>query len=269
MATPAYRTWNAAGRPFTVARPIRQMVAYAKAKGIAVLGTLGNDDHLLTDWPEDHTPFSFTGQPLTLPLAKAVDGQRYWVCACDLANSKGLGAAILRDARAGRTPWLKYMNFAGRNYNAADRFQQGWPNADEHIHLSCWTDELLTDISGYDPLATPPPPEDDMLRFIREKGTAPVYATNGVTMRWLRRPEALTAAQVLATDDTVHEIPVGTLSDWGVVVLDPADVAALKAQGVQVLAELADIKATPPPATVITLDPVPVSGELRFGTPTA
>lgn len=154
MATQAYVTWDRLGRPYKVARPIAYMVAYAKAHGVPWLGTLGSDDarHLQAPWPEDHCPFSFTGWPLALPLATPVDGERYWVCACDLGNEQGLGAAILRDARAGHLPWLKYMNVAGRNYAYADGFRNGAPNADEHIHLSCFSDDLLTDITGYDPL---------------------------------------------------------------------------------------------------------------------
>jgi len=150
MATSAYYTWDNLGRPYKVAAPIRHMVAYAKANGIAILGTIGNEAHLTKSWPEDHTPYSYTAQPTKLPLSSGTD--RYWVCACDLKNSKGLGGAILRDARAGRLPWLKYINVGYKHYVCSDGFKSGRDNPDEHIHLSSFSDELHTDISGYDPL---------------------------------------------------------------------------------------------------------------------
>lgn len=173
MATQAYYTWDRLGRPFKVARPIREMVAYAKAHGIAVLGTIGNEAHLTKAWPEDHTPFSFTAQPVKLPLTSGSD--RYWVCACDIANSKGLGAAILRDARAGRLGWLKYLNVAGKHYVYSDGFKAGWDNPDQHIHLSCFSDELNTSIGDYDPLGADMANEDLALRLQRGMAAAGYY----------------------------------------------------------------------------------------------
>lgn len=153
MATKQYAQWVRAGRPFRKAEPVKYMETYAKDRGIAVLGTLGNEAHLQAGFPEDHAPFSFTAWPVPLP--------DYVVTAIDLANDQGLGEAILRDARAGELPWLKYMNVAGRNYAYSDKFQEGSENADQHIHLSVFSDETWLDISGYDPLAGPS--EEDTL----------------------------------------------------------------------------------------------------------
>lgn len=147
MATRQHEQWVRAGKPFRKAEPVKYMEAYARSRGITVLGTIGNEDHLEAPFPEDHTPFSFTAWPVPLP--------DYVVTAIDLANERGLGAAILRDARAGRTPWLKYMNVAGKNYAYADGFRTGSPNSDHHIHLSVFSDETWTDVSGYDPLSIP------------------------------------------------------------------------------------------------------------------
>lgn len=147
MATPEYWQWIAAGRPWQVAKPIAEMVALARSQGITILGTIGNEDHLTASFPEDHTPFSYSAYPVKLP--------GWWVTACDIANSKGWGDAILRDARAGLLPWLKYMNVAGKHYAWTDGFKQGFANSDQHIHLSCFSDDLGMSIGGYNPLNPP------------------------------------------------------------------------------------------------------------------
>ena len=150
MATQAYWNWKARGAPFTVARPIADMVSIARRHGIGVLGTIGNEEHLQADPPEDHTPFSETAYPIPV---------RDCVCACDLANEQGLGNAVLRDARAGLTPWLKYMNFGNRQYGHWDGFQTWEWNSDEHLHLSCFSDKVNYSLGSYDPLSKK---DDDM-----------------------------------------------------------------------------------------------------------
>lgn len=144
MATQAYWDWINNGRHWQLAKPIDGMVTIARRHGIAVLGTIGNDDHLMSSYPEDHTPFSYTAEPVP------ANG---WVCACDLENSQGLGDAILRDARAGKLPWLKYMNFGNLQYGHWDGFRNGEWNSDEHIHLSCFTDKVNLSLGNYDPLS--------------------------------------------------------------------------------------------------------------------
>jgi hypothetical protein len=145
MATQAYWTWVNAGRHWTLARPIADMVAVAQRHGIVVLGTIGNEDHLQAATPEDHTPFSYTAEPVP------ANGN---VCAGDFANVNNFGAAILRDARAGKLPWLKYMNFGGGNYGHEDGFQHRYDNDDEHVHLSCFSDWATRSIGNYDPFVT-------------------------------------------------------------------------------------------------------------------
>lgn len=145
MATPEYRAWVAAGRSWSLAKPIAQLRTWAFDNDIPVLGTIGNEAHLQAGFPEDHTPYSYTAWPVPLP--------GYWVCAIDLADRDGLGFAILAAARRGELPWLKYMNHAGRNYSFADKFRSGAPNSDQHIHLSVFSDDLRTDIGDFDPLS--------------------------------------------------------------------------------------------------------------------
>jgi hypothetical protein len=149
MATPEYRKWNAAGRPFSLAKPIAELVAWAKANGVAILGTIGNEDHLTKDKPEDHTPFSCTEWPVAL--------SGYIVCAIDLKNVRGLGDAIERQARAGRLPWLKYMNHSGQNISFKGPTPVESGSSDEHVHLSIRTDWASRSIGTFNPWE-----EDDM-----------------------------------------------------------------------------------------------------------
>lgn len=167
MATPEYREWVAAGRPWDLARPVAQVKAWAEANDVDVLGTIGNEAHLTSNFPQDHTPFSRTAWPVPLP--------GFWVCAIDLADVRGLGSLILTMARDGELPWLKYMNHAGRNYAFADKFRQGSPNPDQHIHLSVFSDDLRTDIGNFDPLSL----EDDDMEL-----TDQVDLTNPAGGRW-------------------------------------------------------------------------------------
>lgn len=164
MATKAYHRWVEAGRPWTLARPIRQLRDWAAANSVQMLGTIGNEAHLTSDWPQDHTPFSFTAWPVPLP--------GYIVTAIDLADADGLGGAILANARADRYPWLKYMNVAGKNYSYADGFKQGSSNPDHHIHISVFSDELDTSILPFEPQ------EDDMP--LTTADVSKIFRTDGV-----------------------------------------------------------------------------------------
>lgn len=143
MATQAYYTWVKAGKPWKLARPIAEFQAWAKANGFTVLGTIGNDAHLTDDFPEDHTPFSYTAHPVPLP--------GYIVCAIDIADARGLGEAMLRGARARRFPWLKYLNVGGMHYDYRDGFKAGKPNSDRHDHFSILTTWIEKSIGPFDP----------------------------------------------------------------------------------------------------------------------
>lgn len=139
MATDAYVRWVNAGRPWRKARPIADIERWARARGIRVLGTIGNLAHLRASRPEDHTPFSATAWPIPLP--------DYVVTAIDLDPPAATGDAILASARNGAYPWLKYMNWRGRNYSYADGFKRGASNPDQHIHMSIFSDETYTSVN--------------------------------------------------------------------------------------------------------------------------
>lgn len=143
MASAAYTKWVNAGKPYRLATPIKELQAWAQAQGISILGTIGNNAHLTASTPKDHTPFSATPWPVSLP--------GYVVTAIDLANTNGLGARILALARAGKLPWLKYMNFDQKNYSHWDNFQSSSYNSDTHVHLSIRSDWCDRSIGAFDP----------------------------------------------------------------------------------------------------------------------
>lgn len=147
MATQAYRDWVSAGRPFTIARPIRELRDMARAAGVEWLGDIGDDGHLTASRPEDHTPFSATAWPVPLP--------GYVVTAGDLANGPWMDR-MLDDARAGRAPWIKYLNYGGHHYNRKRGFAQE-SSSDQHGHVSIMSDHIDASI-GSNPFTAPTGP---------------------------------------------------------------------------------------------------------------
>lgn len=140
MSTEAYKKWVEKGRPWSKAKPIAHIEKWARANGVKVLGTIGNNAHLTSNRPQDHTPFSSTAWPDPLP--------GYIVTAIDLAPAAGLGEAVLAAARAGKLPWLKYMNYDGKHYEHGDGFKKGTSSKDEHLHLSQRTDYLNAELAA-------------------------------------------------------------------------------------------------------------------------
>lgn len=141
MATQAYYTWVAAGRPYRLATPIQQLKNYAHAHGWAFLGDIGDDvTHLQADLPEDHCPFSFTAWPVPLP--------GYVVTAIDLRPPADVPLRVLADAKSGKAPWLKYMNWANVHYDIAEGWKPRY-SGDEHWHISIRSDWCDRSIATY------------------------------------------------------------------------------------------------------------------------
>ncbi len=144
MATQAYYDWNRAGRPFNVCIPVANLVTLARRHGVPILGTIGNDDHLQSNNPQDHTPFSVTAWPNPLP--------GYIVTAGDIADGPHVDR-LIADAKSGRAPWIKYINARGKQWNV----KNGWnpvPNSDQHCHVSARTDHLYWTDSSWDPFTS-------------------------------------------------------------------------------------------------------------------
>lgn len=157
MATQAYRDWIARGKPYSVARPVAETVEYAERHGIAVLGVIGNDAHLQSNNPQDHTPFSNTEWPVPI--------QEYIVTACDLESGAWCWDFLAR-CRSGELTYVKYINFFNTQYSV----KNGWvgtPNSDYHFHMSVRSDRLNTKaIDPWAPKAVAPQRKDDEVKLI-------------------------------------------------------------------------------------------------------
>lgn len=165
MASQGYYDWLAAGSPYVRARPTLQLRDLLRTYGYTVYD-YPDPDHLTADRPQDHTPFSVTGWPIS---------SKRWVGhAIDVmppnATAVGKGAIGLpdlarniiraRNANAPGTGWIKYLNWTDE---AGVCRQERWmpdhstvSSTDKgHIHISarsdCDTsDEVIT--SGWDPV---------------------------------------------------------------------------------------------------------------------
>lgn len=185
MATDAYRIWVARGRPFRRPPWLTQIRALAQTHKVTFLGDLGSDDvrHLQANNPQDHCPFSFTAWPVALP--------DYVVCAIDLANGPH-ATRILSDARAGRLPWLKYMNFAGKNYSRRrNGFWDPVSSSDNHMHLSGMSDHTNAGLGGYNPFVAAPVatlPGRQLMYMIQVTGNDSIYVSDGLRHRGIDWP---------------------------------------------------------------------------------
>lgn len=144
MAVQAYYTWRDKGSPYSVATPINELVTWARAHGINILGVIGNTAHLTSNNPQDHTPFSYTAWPLPLP--------GYIVTACDIEQG-AWADKFIDETRRGLHPWVKYINHKYKQYNFKNGYNV-YDNSDYHCHVSCRTDHLNTHIN-MNPQPTP------------------------------------------------------------------------------------------------------------------
>lgn len=175
MATRAaqnrYQSWQAAGQPFALIRPLVDLRNVLVAHGYTVYG-IGNQDHLLSDPAEDHTPYSQTGWPhpaswgrgYALDIMPPAPGQKSQITGKPLPSLQALGAQLVRDRKAGVAgiSHLKYINWETERNNGGPCYQDSWmPNHARrtsgdrgHIHISSRTDMNDSTIgAGYDPVA--------------------------------------------------------------------------------------------------------------------
>lgn len=151
MATQAFKDWVADGRPFRLARPVAQysIALTAAGWGPGDLGTIGNEEHAQAETPEDHMPYSFTGWPLPneYPYVHAIDVMHHPDRGLDVGP---LVAYWVAEARAGRTPWMKYINWSGLQWDV----RRGWAGRTisghfDHAHVSFRTDWTHQSIGGW------------------------------------------------------------------------------------------------------------------------
>lgn len=161
MASQAYWDWRAAGKPYKLARPCLELQAILEDAGYIVYD-YPDYSHQTAEPPEDHTPYSATGSPIT--------SARWVGHALDIMPEAGLmplatlarRIIAARDRRTPGTLWIKYLNWtdeAGvcRHERWADDGTRETSSSTDkgHIHISARSDYDTSDTvsaSGWNPL---------------------------------------------------------------------------------------------------------------------
>lgn len=196
MATQAYYDWIKAGRPYTLARPVRALRDRLRAYGYTVYD-YPNTDHQQAEPPEDHTPYSATGWPVASPRWYGMALDVMPSSRTDLPDWRDVADQMFRDKQAGlaEIAWLKYMNreLPGTRTCVQDRWQpthvRRSSNDTGHIHGSCRSDFHLSAVGdSYDPVARyrariagvqPATEEDDMIGFAKDPATGQLRKSAG------------------------------------------------------------------------------------------
>lgn len=157
-----FTDWEHAGEPYTDAQPVADFAATLRRRGYTVY-TRGDNSHMRADPPEDHTPFSATGWPVSSP--------RWYGHAADvmpppagsgLPSLARLGSQLVLDRNTGvaGASVIKYLNWtpAGRTQPRHDSWEPTHAVRDSsdagHIHVSFRSDcTHSAAMAGYDPVA--------------------------------------------------------------------------------------------------------------------
>jgi Putative peptidoglycan binding domain len=160
MTSPQHQRWLAAGAHWRPAVPIAEYVhalQLAFSPPAISVGTIGNQAHLDAEPPEDHTPYSETGWPVTTPegVVTALDyngpGWFKWA------------EFLIAERTAGRHPWIKYINFQGHHYRWQPHLEvtssSDWKG---HVHVSIRSDACdhttglsVQQLTGWTPVPSP------------------------------------------------------------------------------------------------------------------
>jgi hypothetical protein len=186
MASQAYFSWVAAGKPWKFARPIQMVGDRLREHGYTVYYQ-GNQSHLEHVPPEDHTPFSATGWPSKspYPYCMAMDimppaaGQKSKLTGKPLPSLQQLAARLRADKNAdyGPAQFLKYMNWEPEGNNTGPCYHETWmptyarrTSGDRgHIHASCRSDMHTSTVSdGYDLVARVMGDDDMSVQDVQE-----------------------------------------------------------------------------------------------------
>lgn len=266
MATQVYRNWLAAGEPYRLAEWMNDLVETMRGRGYTVYH-YPDVDHLTTDQPQDHTPFSYTGWPIDSPFG--------WGFGVDIMPKNGdarsltpLARQIIADKDASHPALsgLKYINWTDESGQV---WQTSWkptkatrPNTDKgHLHLSGRSDSAHWRAVDYDPIARMNG-EDDMGyadAFLELGGgssgpavpaeyrakPATVAGNSGREQLWAIRGElakVLAGQTAEAARDQAVLAGITALANAGGVDAAPI-VAAIEAVRSQVLAEITELQA--------------------------
>jgi hypothetical protein len=170
VAPDTYDEWVADGKPWKPAQPIADLSTRLSGYGYTVY-TIGNDAHLHANPPEDHTPYSHTGWPITSPYPYVHAMDIMPPTDSTLPTLAQLGAQLFADKQAGATVWIKYMNWEPQGVNTGPCYHDEWQpthtreNSTDrgHIHISIRSDYTTsTAAAGYDPVARIRTGDDDM-----------------------------------------------------------------------------------------------------------
>ncbi|HWB36638.1 MAG TPA: hypothetical protein VHA75_11500 [Rugosimonospora sp.] len=157
MTVTTYAGWVADGKPAKPAQPIADMMAMFARHGYTVYW-YPDARHQQAPTPEDHDPYSHTPWPGTQPYP--------YVLACDLMPKSGTDARaltpiarrIIADKRAGRAPWVKYLNWTdedGKVWHTKWQPDESTTSSTDsgHLHISIRTDYVTsTAAAGWDPV---------------------------------------------------------------------------------------------------------------------
>lgn len=220
MAAKAYYAWDALGRPLEPCRPIRDYVTrlklqFPRAAQANLFGWYANEAHYTAVPPEDHTPFSATGWPQVSP--------QWVVFATDVMHRPDLGVDCgvlfpywLAEAKAGRTPWVKYLIWQTKLYDVRNQWRPVTNSGHfDHIHISIRTDHLNTSLGSWSlvPGSAPNTGDDMAQMLIKDTSDGQLYLVDGM----LRRK--VTQAQISAgaiSNTGVHQAGLlGPLGNGG------------------------------------------------------
>lgn len=200
MATPEYAAWVEDGKPLVPSQTIREMVERLRVTfPRASFSWYSDDSHYQASYPQDHTPYSYDAWPIApCPYPR--------VCATDVMHRPDLGVDCdelfpywLSEARAGHTPWRKYMIYKATIYDV--RF--GWEAQASsghwgHIHLSDRTDWVDRSIGAWTVTGggmALTQVEIDAIASATAERTKTAILTNGGIQFLVKRMHAVTTGQ--------------------------------------------------------------------------
>lgn len=105
----------------------------------------------------------------------------YVINAIDL-QSGAHGDRLIADARAGKLPWVKYINHKGWQYNVKNAWKPV-RNNDQHLHISGRTDHTWTGLNGYNPFIAAQPTGEDFLMALTQDQQNQVWEAAEI-IRW-------------------------------------------------------------------------------------